>query len=274
MFTCIEILHRDERLVRKIYERIIPPAPVREYVQLRGATPFLRLSVRENNVDWIKISSMLSGNERIVVKDDSVAVPESLSLKTYIPVSLGMKLMFRTLCQTLERVDLPQKINLTVFDRNAHMAKELVEIIPYIRNLYVYTEKISEYFFCASKIMEEYGASVKVSEYETAQQQAGIVFADEYLSVMKKADFVFVADKSIISYNTITGNGIFLEEEYKILKGESIDDFCFASALFEMNGAKFFSQRDFVLLFLSNKTVTVSELAEKIRQSVVSSGNT
>lgn len=269
MFTCIEILEQDQRVIKRVVEKFFPPAPVREYVQLKGATPFLRLRVRENNVDWSQISSMLSGDERVILKDVSVCIPENVLLEEYVPAALGMKIMFRTLYRVLEKVNMPQKINLTVFDRDGYIAESLEKIVPYVRNLYVYTEKISEYFFSASEIMDEYGASVKINEYETAQEQEGIVIADEYVPAVKKADFVFVADKSVVSYNTVTGNGIFLEDEYRILKGESIDDFCFASALYEKNGAAFFAERDFLSLFHANKKISACLLAEKIRQSVM-----
>ncbi|MBQ7956650.1 MAG: hypothetical protein IJ279_01325 [Clostridia bacterium] len=268
MFTCIEVLPENKGFFTKLYEKIKPPAPEREYVQVRGATPFLRLKVRENNIDWREISSLLSKDERVVLKDSFLPIPEQVSLNTYIPRSLGINIMFRTMCDVLEEADRCADINLSVFDRDARLIGQLEKIVPLVRNATVYTEKISEYFSCASEIARESGMSIIINEYESERVPSSVVFADEYLPEMKCADFVFLADNRVLSFNTITGNGIFLEDEYKTLKGESIDDFEFASALYEMNNADFFAERDFISLSLSKKQISVGELAEKISQAV------
>ena len=155
MFTCIEILPEKEGFLNKIYERIKPPSPEREYVQVKGATPFLRLKVRENNVDWRKISSLLSKNERVVLKDKFLSLPEQSALYTYTPHLLGINIMFRTMCEVLKSADRCADITLSVFDKDAHLLNQIENIVPLVRYATVYTEKISEYFVCASQIAQE-----------------------------------------------------------------------------------------------------------------------
>lgn len=267
MFTCIEILPENEGILTKIYEKIRPPEPQRQYVQLKGATPFLRLNVRENNIDWCKISALLTKDERVVLKSDAVSLPEHISLTPYVPRRLPLLMMFRALCRVLKKADKPRHINISVFDKDGFLVNEIEKTVPLVRNASVYTEKISEYFYRASLITRESGMSIKINEYESAQKPAEIIIADEYLPCMKEAELVFLADKSVMAYNTVTGEGIFLEEEYKILKSQSIDDLMFASALFERNNAHFLAERDFLSLSLSEKAITHHQLSELVCRS-------
>lgn len=269
MFTCLEILPESEGFFTKIYEKIKPPEPEREYIQVKGATPFLRLKVKENNIDWRKISACLSNNERIILTDNALEFPEKLNLKRYNPASLSAVLMFKTMCQVLKMTKASQTLSLSVFDKNGHLSPYIEKLVPLVRNASVYTEKIREYFLSASRIMEMSGMSIKINEYESPSPPEKIIFADEYLPSMKNADLVFLADSSVISYNTVTGHGIFLENEYKILKSELIDDFSFASALYELNNARFFDEREFTELCLCRKSATIESLSEMLK-----SGNT
>ncbi|MBE6782934.1 MAG: hypothetical protein E7536_02860 [Ruminococcaceae bacterium] len=265
MFTCIELLPENTGFFNKFYEKINPPEPVRQYVQLSGATPFLRLCVRKNYIDWRKISSLLIKDERVILADEAVNMPQSVPLEKYEPASLSLVMIFRTLCKVLEKSDSASQINLSVFDRRGILVPYIEKIVPLVRNASVYTENVGEYFYCVSKIMNESGMSIKINEYDSTMNVSRIIVADSYLPVMKKADFVFLAEDKIISYNTVTGSGLELEKEYKMLKSQGIDDFCFASALFERNNARFFAEKDFTQIYLSQKVTSVDLLASRIR---------
>ncbi len=269
MFTCIEFLPGSEGLFSKFYERIRPPSPEKEYVQVKGATPFLRLKVRENQIDWCKISSCLLKNERVILADNSLQIPQQLNIKRYRSDTLGMILIYKTMCRILERAGCASKINISVFDRNGILVPELHKIVKLARTVSVYTEEIKKYFYCSCRIMEESGMSIKINEYNSAAKAEGIIIADEYISAAKTADFVFLADNSVVAYNTITGQVINLPEEYRMLKSDSIDDLAFASALYELNKAKLPGEIDFVKIRFSQKNTEEEKLSELIREKVV-----
>ncbi len=269
MFTCIEFIPEKEGLFTKLYEKIKSPRPEREYVQVKGATAFLRLLVRENNTDWCKISSCLRGNERIVLLGEERIIPDGIPLKRYEPLSLGMVLIFKTLCRVLENVNAPQKLSLSIFDENAVLSPMIDKIVPLVRNASVYTEKVNSYFTASARIMRNSGMNIKIGEYETEKKAKGIVISDRYLSTLKEADFVFLANSNTISYNTVTGEGIFLEDEYKILKSPEIDDFTFASALYEKNNGLCFKDKDFRSVCFAGKVFSETDLADLIRQKML-----
>lgn len=269
MFTCIEFLPEKEGFFTKIYEKIKQPQPEREYVQVKGATAFLRLVVREDYADWCEISSCLRGNERVVLLSHEKSLPDGISLKRYEPVSLGMVLIFRTLCHVLKIVNEPEKLNLSVFDENAVLSPMIDKIAPLVRNACVYTEKVDSYFCASARVMKNSGMNIKIGEYETERKSHGIVISDKYLPSLKEADFIFLAGSDTISYNTVTGEGIFLEDKYKILKSPDIDDFSFASALYEKNNASVFAEKDFSSIYFAGKAVSEDELACLIRQKML-----
>jgi len=262
VFTCLEILPEREGLFPKIYEKIRPPYPEREFVQLRGGTPFLRLKVRENRVDWRKISACLTGEERKILCD--LSVPENTGLEKCAPKSLGLNMMFRTFVSLAENIKKPQRISVSVYDRNGSVLKNMKTLVPYVRNISVYTEKVKEYFYLSSEIMEEWGMCMKINEYESHAFPEKIIIADEYSKDMNKGELVFLGDKSVISYNTITGGNFVLEDEYKILKSRNIDDFTFASALFEYNRVSAFGERQSDALFLAGRETDISLISERL----------
>lgn len=270
VFTCLEILPEREGLLAKICEKIKPSQPEREYVQVKGATPFLRLKVKENNVDWRKISACLTSGERKLLAPSDFPVPDGIRLSNCMPKALGVNMMFAAFLKIAEEVGKPREISVSVYDRECFLSSRLEKLVPFVRNISVYTEKIREYFYVSAKIMEESGMSIKINEYTSHAFPEKIIIADEYSRDMRNADFVFLGDNSVISYNTVTGNGICLENELKILKGEAIDDFLFASALYEYNNAVFLADRDFLTLSLAGREVKPVFIAE----SLVRQGNT
>ncbi len=264
MFTCLEILPEKEGIFTKIYEKIKPPKPEREYVQVRGGTPFLRLKVRENHISWVKISASLEKNERLILSGGDAEIPQCVKVTMAEPLALGTNIMFRTALRLLGEEESPKNTSFSLYDRDGACVKLLENLVPLVRYVSVYTEKIREYFYAASKIMEESGMSVKINEYESSARPGEIIVADRYSLTMKDARLVFLALPSVISYNTVTGDGFCLEDDYKMLKSKCIDDFLFASALYEYNKVKHFGGREFSSLRLAGRSVSEEILLEKM----------
>lgn len=264
MFTCLEILPEKEGFFTKMYEKIRPPYPDREFVQLRGGTPFLRLKVRKNHIDWRKISACLTGDERKIVGDLNVSFPENITLERCVPKSLGLSMMFRTFISLAEDIKKPEKLSVSVYDRNGAVIKNMKTLVPYVRNISVYTEKVKEYFYLSSEIMEEWGMCVKINEYSSHAFPEKIIIADDYSKDMSKSKIVFLGNKSVVSYNTVTGGNFNLDDEYKILKSNNIDDFTFASALFEYNRVKLLGERQFDSFFLAGREIDIGCISEHL----------
>lgn len=264
MFTCLEILPENEGIFSKIHEKIKPPLPMREYVQVKGGTPFLRLKVRENHMSWTKISASLEKNERRILSASDIETPQCVSLERAEPLALGTNIMFRTALKLFEKKEKGKNISFSLYDRDGACIKMLKSLVPLVRYVSVYTEKIREYFYAASKIMEESGMSVKINEYESLAPPGEIIVADEFSLNMKNAKLIFLSSPSVISYNTVTGHIFRLEEDYRILKSECIDDFLFASALYEYNGVKDFESKEFDSLCLAGRSVSEEILLEKL----------
>lgn len=266
MFTCLEILPKNEGFFSEIYEKIKPPQPQREYVQVKGGTPFLRLKVRENHISWTKISSALEKNERKLLMCNELSIPEYVKLSKAEPVALGINIMLKKAGTLLSACGKPEKISFSLYDRDGFSVRFLETLVPVVRYVSVYTEKIREYFYAASKIMEESGMSIKINEYESTAPPGEIIVADRFSSSMKKAKLVFLSADNVIAYNTVTGEGFSLEEEYRILKSECIDDFCFASALYEYNNVSYFAEKNFDYLCLAGRRVSDETLVSKLSE--------
>ncbi len=263
MFTCMEILPEKEGLFTKIYEKIRPPLPEREFVQVRGGTPFLRLKVRENYIDWRKISLSLTGEERKILT--YLHVPENTGLEVCRPQALGVDMMLETFISLAEEAKNPRGISVSVYDRKGSLLKSLKKLVPLVRNISVYTEKIREYFHLSSEIMEEWGMCVKINEYMSHAFPERFIIGDEYCKDMNKAELVFLGEKAVVSYNTVTMGGFIFSNEYKALKGKGIDDFLFASSLYEYNGVSFSGEREFTSLFLAGKEINRSALVKRMQ---------
>lgn len=265
MFTCIEVLPKNENLFTKLYEKVKPPFPEREFVQVRGGTPFLRLKVKENHIDWRKISLSLTGDERKILTPLSVS--ESTGLKVCRPKALGLNMMLEVFISLAEEVKNPHRLSVSVYDRKGSLIKNLKKLVPLVRNISVYTENIREYFYLSSSIMEEWGMCVKINEYSSNAFPERFIIGDQYCKDMNKAELVFLGDKSVVSYNTVTMDGFILGNEYKSLKSKGIDDFLFASSLYEYNGVSLSGERDFTSFLLAGKEIKRSTLFERLSAS-------
>ncbi len=270
MFTSLEILPPCEGIFVKIKERIKPPGVRKEYVQVRGGTPFVRLKVREDYFSWSDISSSLSGSERCLVTDDGMRIPPCVSLRRGDFESLGTVIMMKTALSFLRKADASQNLSFSLYDRKGACVKLLKEIVPYVRYASVYTEKIQEYFYESVRILEESGMSIKVGEYESLSRQADIVVADSFSRNMKGAKLIFLGKNDVIAYNTVTGDGFTLPEEYERLKGGITDDFLFASALYEGCGVRSFEEMCFERLCLAGKVSDEEKILARCREA----GNT
>lgn len=270
MFTCIEILPESHGFFIRLQEKIKPPEPVKEYVQVKGATPFLKLKVKENHTDWRKISLLLTGGERKVFCSSDVKFPDNIGLTLCVPEALRLNMMLNVFLDLAEKAGKPREISLSVYDKDGAVVSRISELVPFVRNISVYTEKIREYFYLSSKIMKDCGMSIKINEYSSHAFPEKIIIADKHSKDMKNAELIFLSDGSVISYNTVTGEGIFLEDDLKNLKGEELDDLTFASALYEYNNARFFVDREFLHLNLAGREID----KESILRRLVKTGNT
>lgn len=264
MFTCLELTPKSRGLFSETYEKMRPPRPEREYVQVKGGTPFLRLKVKENHLSWAKISSALERNERRLLTGDEISVPPLVGLSRAEPAALGMTVMMKRACALLAAEGRPKKLSLSVYDRDGVAVSLLETSVSAVRYVSVYTEKIREYFYAASKIMEQSGMSVKINEYESVSPPGEIIVADRFRPCMKKARLIFLPSDKVIAYNTVTGEGFTLGEEYENLKSGQTDDFLFASALYEYCGVRSFAQRDFEHLCLAGRRVSDETLISKL----------
>ena len=102
MFTCIEILPESKQFFVRLREKIRPPEPVKEYVQVRGGTPFLKLKVKENTMDWRKISGCLSGDERKILFSSRFEIPDNIGISFCAPEALGLNMMMNAFLNRAE----------------------------------------------------------------------------------------------------------------------------------------------------------------------------
>ena len=264
MFTCLEVLPGNEGLFSKIYEKVRPPLPERDFTQVRGGTPFLRLKVKENHIDWRKISISLTGEERKILT--SLQIPESTGLSVCRPKALGINMMLEAFASLAKEINNPRKISVSVYDRKGSLVKNLKTLVPLVRNISVYTENIREYFYLSSAIMEEWGMCVKINEYSSHAFPEKLIVGDEYCKDMNRAELVFLGDNSVASYNTVTMGGFVLGNEYKALKIKDIDDFLFASALYEYNGVTLQGEKAFTSFLLAGKETNEGTLIKRMQQ--------
>ena len=263
MFTRLEILPREERIIRKIKEKIKPPRIRKEYIQVKSGTPFLKLSVREDYFSWSEISLSLSGSERRILTDSEMRIPPETGLERGEFYSLGTVLMMKTALSLFEKAELPRNLSFALYDRNASCVRLLKKIVPFVRYASVYTEKISGYFYEASEIMRKSGMSIKVNEYSSFSRPADIVVADCFMRGMKGAGLIFLGRNDVVAYNTVTGEGFSLPEEYAYLCREGDDAFAFASALYESCSVRCLEESGFERLCFAGKVTDTEKLLEK-----------
>lgn len=264
MFTVIKFLPEEKSIRGRIKSALGQDIIRKNYVCKKGFSPFLVCEVKilKKGIDWNRISASLNESEKTLLFNKDYLPPACLGFKTFNGNNLETMLMYKFFTEVMQEIKNRGKINVSFYDRKGVLCNYLEKIIMFVSQITVYTDEIRQYFFSSQKIMEEYGATVKIRDYDEKSNDE-FIMADKYDYLkMGEARLAFCGNADIIYDNVVSGKGITLGEDIMSVKPDFVESLSFAAALYELNGAKMLLNESFSKIMLFGKDVSLRDIRD------------
>lgn len=218
-------------------------------VSSENGMPFFILDTADNNgtFDFSSIEKKCGYYASRIVAPRSIFLPDSGKIKRFIPgVSAGLFLL-NTALKTIEEVNPePEKISITVIDRNASMCSEINKLLPFSSPLRIVTTRPERYTPVCRKIFNEYGASVLIRPfYEPGSKKDIVICCDGATSDSMNSAAVFSVKRGIYGKLRFFGSRISLSNLHREIVPCNIESTDFAAALTELCGSTAYKSATF-----------------------------
>lgn len=209
-----------------------------ETCRTKGGLPFYiaRVCFGKHGINWAAVSKKCGRRASKIVAPRNIDIPDSSGFVRYIPKNFGSLLLFNSAVNLLEEAKVePQKMCITVCDRNGIMAEKLNKLPPYASVIRVVTASPERYAAACYRAYDEFGAVPVIrSTYEPTDKKELIIACDGYFSPLMKSSAIVTGRNISAGKLRIKYSGITLKEEHSALLPENTEAVDFAGALTEL----------------------------------------
>lgn len=264
MFVVLRIFNAEEMKIKRKQRKIISSSQVCSHSTDRGL-PFFTLDVLESKkgIDWQAVSSKCGRYSSRIIAPRTVTLPDIRNLNRFVPRSTVPILIFNTALEEISKAMLPpDKISITLTDRNAVMASKVCRLLPHASRVRVITSRPERYASACIKAMEEYGATLILrSSYEPVSGTDIVICCDGVLTSSMQNAAVFTDNRKCGGKVSFCCSKLELLPVHKEIVPENIEPIDFAGALFELCGCfsycnSSFSEIDISCAMCENRSVT------------------
>lgn len=226
----------SKRCQKKSLERCTPVS-----VSTENGMPFFTLDVLDGKggPDFQSIEKKCGCYVSRVVAPRSLSLPDSTKIKRFVPGASGGLFIFNTALKMIEEAHTkPEKISITVIDRNASMCGETVRLLPFSSSPRIVTSRPDRYTRICREIYDEYGASIMVRPYYEPCSKKEIVICCDGASIKSMNNAaVFSLKRGINGRIRFCGSKISLSAHHREFVPDNIQSTDFAAAITELCGS-------------------------------------
>lgn len=247
MFFTLNISEGKTGVKGKVYDLFHKPRVQSEKVKEENCLEFYQINAEKykGKIPWKEIEEAAGKLFAKGIFSLSVSPNASSKIKRYEGGIFLERVLFKSAVKTIEKMQLDAlNVCVTVFDENAYLC-DLVESLVYLcANIQIVTACVNEYEKLAEKLMSKYGISL----YFLPSQSSEILKSTFIIS--HKSDLIPKLFKGVVFTNenrrfinatVIKGENISLPEKYRKYLPNGASQTQFACALYELCGAKEFS---------------------------------
>lgn len=267
MFAILEILPKDVGRFAKWREKLYPPEIFLEQIKTSAHTPYyiIRAQERVEGIPWDEIEKTAGRCKNRLLLQEEISPPSNMGISAFKPSIFPTILLFNTAVKILEQMNSsPSSLSCAIADKQAKAGELLHKLLPFCQSLTVYTENIPKYMALASKLFDEFGASIIVTDDKQAVQKALFTLSlhkdDELFS---KRGFSLTFKKSnnprAISLGRVT-----IPDEFYLPPIEGISRFDFLCALYELCSAHSLSGLYCESLFCEKREMAIGTISDFI----------
>lgn len=227
MFCVLNVEKKNRNFFEKIFKFLAQDEYSITTVPVFKGAPFYMLNASVyDEIDWNRVIEH-SGKccKRLVLNGD-IIIPENQGIGVFDSPVLYNKVFMNTLLHIIKNNTSPKNPqSITLYDEKGEYARFLTLLVPYASKLTVVTDNKEKYTKICDEILENTGLCVSL------------------LSDFNEGAIKINADKNVMSINAknqfinvTCGENIIVNDIYKKLLPEGVDEYTFYSALYELCG--------------------------------------
>lgn len=247
MFFTLNIFETRSGIKGKIYDLFHKPRVETQTIKEENCLEFCQINAEKykGEIPWKEIEEAAGNLCSKGIFSLSVLPKEKSKIKRYNGSFFLERVLFKSAVSTIEKMQLDSlKTCITVFDENAHLC-DLIESLVYLcANILIVTDCVNEYEKLSQKLISKYGISLYLLPPQSSEilKSTFIIShkSDRIPNLFKGVVFTN-ENRRFINATVIKGEKISLPEKYQKYLPSDASPTQFACALYELCGAKEFS---------------------------------
>ncbi|MBR5203104.1 MAG: hypothetical protein IKW45_07550 [Clostridia bacterium] len=249
MFCVLNIEKKKLNLIEKIFRFLSNDDYIVKTVPVFKGAPFYILNVNvSESVDWDKIIENTGKCSKKLILNNCYEIPENKNIGTFKSNVLYSKVFQNTVLQILSN-NKRKLHHIAVCDKNADFIDFTKQLSKYSSKLTVVTENKEKYMNICDEILENTGLCISLlTEFDNAKLK--IDASKNIMSINNETDF----------FNISNGENIVVDEIYKKLLVEGVNEYDFYSALYELCGVFSLGDSVFENVIVNNEKKLVKDI--------------
>lgn len=269
MFVVLQALAKSRGGPGRFRAFFKKPQPELVQISVPGGAPFhiLRMPRSGDDFDWKAIRSICGGRSSNLIVTPGINFPEDSGVSLFTPSRLPKKMLINHGAEIirLSGID-PLRLLITVIDREGIVAEETRKLVHLASTIRVVTDNVARYTQVADKIMEDFGASIIMTDVPPLRNDITICVDKPPLKL--NSDIVFSLQHAPCRFN-INIRGI-ISPKYHELIPPKIDPELFFCALYELCGAGALGSCECESFLLNGRECKKSEIAASLAEKIQS----
>ncbi len=227
MFCVLNIEKKKLTLFEKVFRFLVQDDYIIKTVPVFKGAPFYVLSVKIcENIDWDRVIENTGKCSRRLILNNNIEIPKDKGIGVFKSDILYSKVFRNTVLQIIENNKQKKDLyHIAVYDKNADFTDFTTDLSKYSSKLTVVTENKEKYLNLCDNILEETGLCISLlSDFDNAK-----IKIDTLRNIMS-------IDTNNQFLNISNGENLMVNDIYKKLLLQGIDEYDFYSALYELCG--------------------------------------
>ncbi len=244
MFFLLEIKDGEKSFRARISDYFNPADVSVQKVEMGKILPFYKITAvrHRGEIPWKEIENAAGRFCHRAIINESENIPDSIKIKKYEPVVFPVRVLFNSAVSVLEKLRLdPIKMSITVFDENGYLTDMIESLVKFCSSIRIVTSCIRDYEALRDALLIKYGISVIITP-----KTDNIILTSTAIISDKSNDIPLIYHgllftnerRKMLNASVLCGKNITLPKEIEYIYDPQFDKMTFASALYELCGAK------------------------------------
>ncbi len=239
MFSILNIKPEESNFFKRLKNRLSPPNPKMERINIVGAAPFYTLEIYENQCgeNYENVAKLLGSSARAVILAKGFSIKNTRNLHLFKPTVFPNLMTVNCAEEYLKKIGTDNRTVFGIRDLRGAFASHTERFVNFAGEIRVYSKNENIYAKISDFLYEKYGLSLVVSSNENVLEKCDLILSPDN-DFNRFFNNSVLVKKSENRWDVLKGDGICLDKKYSRLCPEGIDTLLFAAALYETCAVK------------------------------------